>query len=143
MKGQLMVFEQVMLFILGVLIFLVCFASFSSYGDVFTQNGNDDQLEQVTNYIAYSIVRASEGWNGTSSYYDIDIPKTIGGESYRIKLTPAGLNVTTLPSFNYRFSYLYGLNRTVDFSGSGGGSEVTSQTGIVVLYKNGNKIILT
>ncbi|MBM3304224.1 MAG: hypothetical protein FJY76_03930 [Candidatus Aenigmarchaeota archaeon] len=139
MKGQMLVFEQVLLFAIGVLIFVICFASFSAYEGYFVQTGNEDQLVQVRDYIAYAVVKASEGWNGTNSYFTIRIPKTIGGEIYRVRLWPGGLNVTMLPSMKYSFTGLYGLNATAEFKES----EVTSTSGMIVLYKNGNKIILT
>ena len=139
MKGQLMVFEQVMLFAIGVLIFIICFASFSAYQGYFTQAGNDDQATQVRDYIAYSVVRASEGWNSTISYTTIQIPRSIGGEMYKVALSAKGLNLTRLQSQNSSFTGLYGLNLTMELVNS----EVSSSSGMIVLYKNGNKIILT
>jgi len=139
MKGQILVFEQVLLFAIGVLIFVICFASFSAYESYFAETGGADQLDQVRDYIAYAIVRASEGWGNTSSYFTIQIPKSIGGETYRIRLSPEGLNVTALPSMKYSFTGLYWLNATTDMEES----EIMSTSGMIVLYKNGNKIILT
>jgi hypothetical protein len=138
-KGQTMVFEQVMLFAIGVMIFIICFASFSAYQGYFVETGNEDQLNQVLNYIGYAIVKNSEGWNGTESYISIKIPKTIGGEMYSIRLYDNGLNITMLPSMKTAFSGLYGLNRTTGMVDS----EAMSASGVIVLYKNGNKIILT
>lgn len=138
-KGQTLVFEQVILFVIGVMIFIVCFFSFSAYQSYFSQAGKTDQLEQVSNYIAYAIVKTSESWNSTSSYFTINIPTTIGGEIYRVELLSYGLNVTTLPSMNYSFTNLYGIYKLTELDES----EVSSTNGKVVLYKNGNKIILT
>ncbi len=139
MKGQILVFEQVLLFAIGVLIFIICFASFSAYESYFAETGNADQLVQVREYIAYAIVKASEGWDGTESYFTIRIPKNIGSEIYRVSLSPEGLNVTMLPSMKYSFTGLYWLNETSEMVRS----EVTSTSGMIVLYKNGDKIILT
>jgi hypothetical protein len=134
-----MVFEQVLLFAIGVLIFVICFASFSAYESYFAETGNADQLDQVRDYIAYAVVKASEGWSSTNSYFTIRIPKNIGNEIYRVRLFPGGLNVTLLPSMKYSFTGLYWLNATTEMADS----EVTSTSGMIVLYKNGNKIILT
>ena len=138
-KGQIMVFEQVLLFAIGMLIFIVCFASFSAYEDYFVKAGNEDQLVQVRDYIAFALVKASEGWATTNSYSTIKIPSSIGNEMYKVNLSSAGLNVTMLPSMKYSFTGLYWLNMTTQFLNS----EVTSASGMIVLYKNGNKIILT
>ena len=139
MHGQMMVFEQVMLFAIGVAIFIICFASFSAYESYFAETGNADQLDQVRDYVAYAIVKSSEGLGVTSSYFTIQIPKSIGGEIYRVNLSPIGLNVTALPSMRYSFTSLYNLGETTEFKES----EVMSTSGMIVLYKNGNKIILT
>ncbi len=138
-KGQILVFEQVLLFAIGVLIFVICLASFSAYESYFAETGNADQLTQVREYIAYAVVKASEGWDSTTSYFTIQIPKTIGSETYRVRLSPEGLNVTMLPSMKYSFTGLYWINSTTQLMES----EVTSTSGMIVLYKNGNKIILT
>jgi len=138
-KGQMLVFEQVMLFAIGVAIFAICFASFSAYESYFAETGNADQLDQVRDYVAYAIVKSSEGLGVTSSYFTIQIPKSIGGEIYRVSLSPLGLNVTALPSMKYSFTSLYNLGETTEFRES----EVMSTSGMIVLYKNGNKIILT
>lgn len=138
-KGQVQVFEQVLLFMIGVLIFIVCFASFSAYESYFVTTGNEDQLIQVRDYIAYAIVKASEGWDTTDLYATLDLPKTIGGELYTVKLSPKGLNVTAMSSMKSKFTDLYGLNLTTELVES----EVPSSYGRIVLYKNGNKIILT
>ncbi len=139
LKGQMLVFEQVLLFAIGVLIFVICFASFSAYESYFAETGNTDQLTQVREYIAYAIVKASEGWGSTDSYLTILIPKSIGNEIYRVRLSPKGLNVTMLPSMKYSFTGLYWLNATTEMIES----EAVSTSGMIVLYKNGNKIILT
>ena len=139
LKGQTMVFEQVLLFAIGVFIFIVCFASFSAYQSYFVDTGNADQITQIRDYVAYAVVKASEGWNSTRSYMTIEIPKNIGNEIYKVSLSPAGLNVTTLPSMKSSFTGLYWLNTTTELVGS----EITSTSGVIVLYKNGDKIILT
>lgn len=138
-KGQAQVFEQVLLFAIGVMIFIVCFASFSAYQSYFVDAGNTDQLIQIRDYIAYAIVKASEGWNTTDSYITLEVPKTIGDEMYRVKLWPKGLTITMLPSMRSNFTELYGINLTTELIES----EVPSSYGRIVLYKNGNKIILT
>jgi hypothetical protein len=134
----MLVFEQVLLFMLGVAIFLVCFVSFNSYSAYFVEAGNIDQIEQVSNYIAYGIVKLSLEDRTASSYYTLSVPGSIGGEMYRVNLTAAGLNVTTAQTFRYRFTGLYGLGLTTQLVNS----ETVSQSGVVVLYKNGNQIRL-
>ena len=139
MKGQNQIFEQVMLFAIGVLIFIICFSSFGAYQGYFTETGKYDQLIQVRDYIAYSIAKSSLQMNSSGSYSRIEIPKTIGGYIYRIRLSNNGLNVSLISSSESSFTGLYGLNMTTEMSPG----EATSSSGSIVLYKSGNKIILT
>lgn len=136
MKGQVQVFEQVLLFFIGVLIFMACFVAFNAYQDYFVTVGNSDQMMQVRDYIGYAIFKAS--MTGDESYTTLDIPQTIGGEGYTVRLSEDGLNIMRLPSGETSDTSLYGLAGTMEFGGS-----ASSSSGRVVLYKNGNKIIIT
>lgn len=137
-KGQILVFEQVLLFFLGFMIFIACFVIFSTYQGSFINAGNEDQLRQIADYVAYAIVKSSEGWNSTESYVSMELPRSIGGEAYRLRLSAGGLNITMLPSMKSSFTALYGINRSVGLQDS----EALSSSGRVVLYKNGNNIRL-
>ena len=138
-KAQVQVFEQVLLFAIGVMIFLASFAAFSAYQNYYVNMGNSDQLIQVREYIAYAVFKTSELGDDIESYTTLDIPRTIGGETYVIELSENGLVITTIPSDEKSHAGLYGLNETFQFLES----KVISSAGKVVLYKNGDKIIIT
>jgi hypothetical protein len=137
MKGQNLVFEQVMLFLIGVLIFIICYSIFSSYQSSYTVAGTDNQLKQVSSYLSLAVIRLSESPNNTATLY-LEVPKDIGGEVYRMKLTKEGINVTLLSSGKNILSTLAGINQTINLSGS----SVVSTAGAVTLYKNSNNIRL-
>ena len=139
LKGQINVFEQVMLFLISVLIFLACLMAFSSYQQYFISTGNSDQLVLVRDYIAYSIIKASEAGNETESYTTLYIPKVIGSETYIIRLSPAGLTLDMPFSKETKSTNLYGIGSSMEL----GTSDVSSSYGRVILYKDGNKIIIT
>lgn len=134
--GQTLVFEQVMIFSIGVVILIMSISLFTMYQNYYTSTSTMDQLTEVKEYVLSSIIMISE--KKTNSTVILTIPKTIGNNFYKLSLSPAGLNVTLesgVPMGD--FSPLYGLNATFVFSGM-----AVSDLGRVVLYKNGNEIFL-
>jgi hypothetical protein len=137
-KGQILVFEQVLIFSIGVVILITSFALFTMYQNYYTSSSSMDQLTQVKEYVLSNIIMVCE--KEANSTVILSIPKTIGNNFYKIRLSPAGLNVTLESGTAIGtgdFSPLYGLNATFDFSGM-----VISDLGKVVIYKNGNAVVL-
>ena len=60
MKGQSPIFEQVMLFLIGVAIFIACLSVFSIYEVYFTDIMMEDQLNEVEGFIISNILRLSK-----------------------------------------------------------------------------------
>lgn len=136
-SGQTVVFEQVLLFTIGVAVFISIFTMFSMYQTHYMSVSRWDQLKGVKEYIVSNIIELSEK-EQFESYTILKIPQRIGNDFYRITLSPKGLNISFFTgSFDYDFSSLYGLNSSYEFSGS-----VTSDRGKVVIYKIGNSIKL-
>jgi len=136
LKAQGLIFEQVLLFAIGVFIFIVCFGVFASYQDYFLSVGINDQLENVKNLIVFNILKLSEKEN-TNSHIILPISKKAGDEAYKAVLSENGLNVTSLASGISKFSNLYGLNESFNLSG-----RVVSTAGKIVIYKTENEIRL-
>jgi hypothetical protein len=137
-KGQILVFEQVLLFSISIVVFITSFALFMMYQNYYLSETTQDQLTQVKEYIISSIIKLCDK-NDFNSSVILSIPKTIGNSFYRISLSPAGLNVTLWPERETGdFSTLYGLNTTFTFEPS----MVVSDMGKIVIYKKGNSIIL-
>jgi len=137
-KGQTLVFEQVLLFTIGVAIFIASFALFSMYQSSYMSVMKWDQLKAVKEYMVSNIIEISEKHEFDSSVM-LEIPKRIGNDYYRLTLSPNGLNISVLAGNerDYDFSSLYGLNNSYNLSGS-----VTSDRGKVIIYKIGNSIKL-
>ncbi len=136
-KGQMLVFEQVLLFTIGVIILMTSFTLFAMYQSFYLSSTSQDHLTEVKEYVLSSIIMLSENSEANSSIV-LSIPKTIGNKFYRLRLSPEGLNVTQEPEGHLEaFSRLHGLNTTFAFSG-----RVDSDLGKVVLYKYGNSIVL-
>lgn len=135
-KGQMLVFEQVLMFSIGVAIMIMAFALFTMYQNYYTSSTASDQMTEVKEYVLSSIIKACESEANVTMI--LTIPKTVSNSFYKISLSNAGLNVTLEPSSGSGdFSPLYGLNETFVFSGM-----AISDLGKVVVYKNGNLVTL-
>ncbi|MCX6818016.1 MAG: hypothetical protein NTU57_04100 [Candidatus Aenigmarchaeota archaeon] len=136
-KGQMLVFEQVLMFTIGVTIMIMAFALFTMYQNYYTSSTASDQMTEVKEYVLSSIIKACENRDANVTMI-LTIPKTVSNSFYKISLSNAGLNVTLEPSSGSGdFSPLYGLNETFVFSGM-----AISDLGKVVVYKNGNLVSL-
>lgn len=137
-KGQIIIFEQVLLFTMGVTIFVVCFTLFSLYQANYLTITLDDQLTGVKEYVTSNIVELSRKGEFNSTVV-LKIPKTIGNEFYRIRFEGSGtatiLNISLIGGKSYKSSELYGLDSHYNFAG-----DVTSDRGKIVIYKTGNSI---
>lgn len=133
LKGQVLVFENVLIFALGVTIFLLCYSTFTVYHSYFADTAVNDQIIKVKEFLVSNILLVSE--REGNSTVTLNIPKRVGGEEYIIHLSRYGLNVTT--GSRYRFSSLFGLNRTFHLSG-----KTASLKGKITIYKRGGRIII-
>ena len=136
-KAQSVIFEQVILFGIGVAIFIICFAIFNIYQNYFMTISLNDQLGQMKSWVSSYILRLAENDEANSSII-LEIPKRIGGEEYMIQLSDEGINVTSLLSRTEKKSTLFNLNKEYKLSG-----EIQSFRRRFILYKKGNEIIIS
>jgi len=135
--GQSIIFEQVLLFGIGVAIFIALFAVFTVYQNYFASANLRNQLDEVKDVIVSNIMKLAEKGNVTA-YMTMEIPREISDEGYEIILSNRGLNVTSLITGVWKFSSLYGLNESYNLTG-----RVMSVLGRFIIYKKENKIILS
>jgi len=136
-KGQILVFEQVLIFTIGVAILMMSITLFLMYQNYYSSSTDQDQLTELKEYMLSNIIKICEKREMNSSMV-ISIPKRIGNNLYRISLSNQGLNITSEQNRELNdFSTLYGLNQSYNFGGM-----ALSDLGEIVLYKNGNTIIL-
>lgn len=137
MKGVSLVFEQVLLFMIGVVIFAACFTTFSLYQSYFTSGISYNQLNEIRNAVSSEIVSMSS--SDFNSTVRMDLPGRVGEKPYFIELRPEGLFVYTMgPQPAESFSPLYGINRS--FSLDGRFSSAAGEG--LVIYKKENEIII-
>ncbi len=135
-KGQTIVFEQVLIFSISVAIFISAFTLFSMYQSHYLSITTGDQMSGVKEYVMSNIVSlaAKEGFNSSVT---IEVPRKISNQMYIMDLSDRGLNVSIPRSRTYEFSSLGSLNETFDFGG-----QVSSDLGVVVIYKKGDRILI-
>lgn len=136
-KGVSLIFEQVMLFMISIMIFISCFSIFRSYEMYFTDSITAEQLEGVSELIVSNIMTFSQRVD-TNSTIKMTVPVYVGKEHYSINLTQRGLNLTAIDSGKNVFSPLSSINQT--FSLAGGFS--TMHGNEFLIYKRGNQIII-
>jgi len=133
MRGQLPVFEAVLIFGIGVAIFILCYAVFSSHQQSFNTFGVHAQLNNVQNVmVSYVLLLAEKDAN---SSVKVDLPRTIANLPYKVILNKSGLFVES--ELGKRHHSLYGLNETFNFSGS-----ANSARGIFTIKRSSNKIYI-
>jgi len=139
MKAATQVFERVLLFGIGVIIFIACYAVFNNYQSYFLGVSMEDQVDEIGSYIATGILKVAEKGNQTEASISLKIPPRAGNEPYIVRLSSAGLNISTTVTGYSRFFRLYGLNKTFVMTGE---SVVSTTVSELLIYKKGNRIIL-
>lgn len=137
LSGQSLIFEQVLLFGIGVGIFVTLFVAFGVYQMHFSDMSVNNQLSEIKDVVVLNIIRLTEKENVTA-HFMMEIPRRVVDEGYEITLSNNGLVVRSLVSDVTKTSSLYGLNETYNMSGS-----VMSVFGRFIIYKKENKIILS
>ena len=136
-KGVSLVFEQVMLFVVGVTIFLTCFSLFKSYEVYHTGNIMQDQMNEVSDMVGSTIFSIS--WNQDyNSTLKRSVPERVGNEYYSIRLTQSGINLTSHQTGKMLFRPLASINDSYTLSG---GFSTLHGTEFLI-YKKGNQIII-
>jgi hypothetical protein len=136
LKAQSLIFEQVLLFMISVAIFIVCFALFQIYESYFTSIALNDQVKAVRDLISSQVLQLIK-YEGVDVSTSLRIPKRIGGELYYMSFTGSGLHISTQQSGIAATSDFFRLGDTYSFYGNS-----TSAKGEIIIYKSGNNIIL-
>lgn len=134
-KGQSLIFEQVLLFAIGIVIFISSFAVFRVYEAHFLSVTVNDQINEIKDWMVSNILELSK--KDINSSVILRIPKRVDSQPYEIRLSNSGINVTALITFASTSSNLYGLNESMEFEG-----RASSDSGKIIIYKKGDKIII-
>ncbi len=129
-SGQTVIFEQVLLFAVGITIFLVCFAVFSIAQGYYTDAAATDQLRQVRELLAGEVQAFAASGNLTNGSVEVEVPREVQGEVYQIVLDSSGLNVSSAFLGISSASNLGRANESFNLSGA-----LTSNSGRVTVEK--------
>ena len=136
MKGQNLIFEQVLLFGIAVAIFVMSYSIFQLYQGHYTYTSVGDQVKGVRDLLVTHVVQMAKLPDANMSV-TVPLPKKISGELYIIEFAEGSLNITTVNTITTAGSTMYGLGEDFDFSG-----KTTSSKGEIIIYKRGSNIIL-
>ncbi|MFH1977947.1 MAG: hypothetical protein ABIJ92_01325 [Candidatus Aenigmatarchaeota archaeon] len=134
-KSQSLVFEQVILFVMGITIFIIYFATFNVYQVYFLTAGANDQLSGVKSLVTTNIVKLTSLEENANASVIIDIPSHVGNEIYLVDLNEYGINVSGVVSGVSKESTILRLNDTYTFGG-----RVVSLEGKIMIIKKGKEI---
>jgi hypothetical protein len=137
-RGVSVIFEQVLLFIIGIMIFMICFATFRSYELYFTESITVNQMREVSEWVTSNIIMLSERGDSVNTTMRVRVPDFVGSEPYEIRLTQEGITLTSFESGKNIFKSLNAINQSLSLSGGFS----TLHGNEFLIYKQGNKIII-
>lgn len=137
-KGVSVIFEQVLLFIIGIIIFMICFATFRSYELYFTESITINQMREVSEWVSSNIITLSERGDLVNTTMRVRVPDFVGSEPYEIRLDQEGITLTSFESGKSIFKSLSSINQSLTLMGGFS----TLHGNEFLIYKQGNKIII-
>ena len=136
-KAQSLIFEQVILFSIGVVIFIICFAVFNIYQNYYSSVSINDQMDQLRSWVSSNIIKLIENREANSSII-LEIPRRLAGEEYEIEISNEGIRVMSLMSMMSKETPLFNISSQYALSG-----KVVSTGRRFIIYKRGNEIIIS
>ncbi|MFB6075666.1 MAG: hypothetical protein ABEK17_00840 [Candidatus Aenigmatarchaeota archaeon] len=136
-KGQYLTLEQFVVFLIGIVITLSIFATFTSIKDKIEKISREDQLKEVGHFVVSGILNVYKQ-KDSDIVQSLDIPKKIASNNYRIGIEDGELKVYFPDNKDEGVSIsLEGLNKDIDIFGL-----VYSSRGKIKISKKNNNIIL-
>ncbi|MCD6367697.1 MAG: hypothetical protein J7L45_01285 [Candidatus Aenigmarchaeota archaeon] len=129
-KGQNLILEQVFIFAIGVIIFIMVYFSFLSISNNIESVSRDDQMKEVGSYITSCIVKSCLG--PEESRFAYKIPKDLSGKQYSGELGNGELNITVDEN-----TFSFPINISCSIEGN-----FTSRTGMIEISKRNGKILV-
>ena len=136
MKGQSVIFEEVLLFGISVAIFIVAFAIFQMYQMNFSSDSLADHTRTVRDMVLGHIVELTRLGDLNASI-TLRIPREISGEYYDISINDTDIAVVTDRTKTTASYNIESISTAYSFSG-----ETASRRGEIIIYKRGYNIII-
>jgi len=123
-KGQSLIIEFILFFLISFSLFAVISSFFFNQNEFFKERIGDRLTDIVNNLISTHIIRGVTCKSCDSLEIQEDIPSKIGGYYYRISLNQIWLNTTLISGKLYsRQNSLFNLNKTFTLTDSESKSE--------------------
>lgn len=135
-KGQYLTLEQFVVFVIGIVITLTIFFTFTSIKDKLQKSSEKDQLKEVGQFVVSNIVTLSN-YKNTSAALKLNIPKKISNKNYKLEIKSNRLKISFPDRKKEVEVYLEGLNESKNLFGT-----VYSSKGKIKITKRENNIIL-
>ncbi len=136
-KGQTAVFEEVMLFGIGVAIFIASFFIFNYYQETSLDITAKDHMTEILDYVASELIDISRMEGNVS--LTLQIPEKINDRYYyTIKLNESGVFLRLVPDGPEISSNLYGIQNS--WSIVLRENTVASVSRKLMMYKRGNEV---
>ncbi|UCD03132.1 MAG: hypothetical protein JSV63_00660 [Candidatus Aenigmatarchaeota archaeon] len=136
MKGQSIIFEEVLLFGISVAIFIVAFTIFQMYQMNFSSNSLSDHTRSVRDMVLGHVVELTRIGDLNASL-TLRIPREMSGEYYHIYINNTNFWVITDETKTTASYSIESMSSTYSFSG-----ETASRMGEIIIYKRGYNIII-
>ena len=129
-----MAIEQVLIFLAGLVMFMIFLTVFQAYQTGYTGLAQQDVLDLVGQEVYGGLVKVGAFERGS---LELAVPRDAGGIAYDIRMNESGLLVHSVAGGVYSFTTLNA------FSGMVLQGSISSLRGMVSIHKEGNTIILS
>ncbi|MHA2065801.1 MAG: hypothetical protein ACXABY_15615 [Candidatus Thorarchaeota archaeon] len=141
-KGTTFTVGQILVFVMGVAIFLSMFFIFNNYQNHFIEINTHNQLDEAMEIVVSNLIKLSQKKGNTTAYIRMEfgegtLPERIGNYDYWISFSQKNITIETAAGFSTT-SAVYGLNESLAISGT-----VFSSSGSFVIYKSRDRIIIS
>lgn len=133
MKGQTAVFEEVMLFGIGVGIFITSFMIFTNYQTTSLEITTQDHMTEILNYLSSTVLEISRTQGNVSRI--VSIPDKIDNNYYMISFNNDGIGIEIIPDGRNVSSNLYGIQNSPNIIIKE--NTIASISGKIIIYKKG------
>ncbi len=113
-KGQQLIVEEMILFGIGLIIALGFLSAFQGFEKGAKEQSGKDQIEQMGEIISAQIMELVQ--TKSEGKLIFELPQTLGGERYYIKLKQGGILIQTQSNKVY-VTHVFGLDKKYYFKG--------------------------
>ena len=136
-KGQYLIVQFVLFFLIGLTVFLTFGNIFKFRADIFREDVADSTRKLIDSYFSSLVINSFDSCKECDFVnISVRIENKTAEYFHELSLSSDGLEVTSQPEGKSHLSSIHNLNSTLDFSGNSS----SAKTIILTLRKNQNKL---